>query len=125
MGQHPVLIRVENIVALLGRELVVLEARGDQGQASPGRARQVHMGVSRQPYTRGTPLPRRGEAADVEGEGFAREEAEGLRIAFHLPQTSMLSDAEMRSGSEAGSYLRLIDVVYHSTLGLGVMKKKK
>ena len=32
---------------------------------------------------------------------------------------------EMCSGSEAGSYLRLIDVVYHSTLGLRVIKKKK
>jgi len=30
----------------------------------------------------------------------------------------------MCSGSEAGSYLRLIDFVYHSTLGLRVMKKK-
>ena len=28
---------------------------------------------------------------------------------------------EMCSGSEAGSYLRLIDFVYHSTLGLRVM----
>jgi len=28
-------------------------------------------------------------------------------------------------GSEAGSYLRLIDFVYHSTLGLRVIKKKK
>jgi len=32
---------------------------------------------------------------------------------------------QMCSGSEAGSYLRRIDFVYHSTLGLGVMKKKK
>ena len=32
---------------------------------------------------------------------------------------------EMCSGSEAGSYLRLIDFVYHSTLGLGVIKTKK
>ena len=32
---------------------------------------------------------------------------------------------EMCSGSEAGSYLRLIDFVYHSTLGLRVIKKKK
>ena len=32
---------------------------------------------------------------------------------------------EMCSGSEAGSHLRLIDVVYHSTLGLRVIKKKK
>ena len=32
---------------------------------------------------------------------------------------------EMCSGSEEGSYLRLIDFVYHSTLGLRVIKKKK
>jgi len=32
---------------------------------------------------------------------------------------------EMRSSSEAGSYVRLIDFVYHSTLGLIVIKKKK
>jgi len=32
---------------------------------------------------------------------------------------------EMCSGSEAGSYLRLIDFVYHSTLGVRVIKKKK
>ena len=31
----------------------------------------------------------------------------------------------MCSGSEAGSYLRLIDFVYHSTLGLRVIKKEK
>jgi len=31
----------------------------------------------------------------------------------------------MCSGSEAGSSLRLIDFVYHSTLGLRVMKKKR
>ena len=32
---------------------------------------------------------------------------------------------DMCSGSEAGSYLRLIDFVHHSILGLIVMKKKK
>ena len=32
---------------------------------------------------------------------------------------------EMCSGSEAGSYLRLIDFVYHSTLGLRVIQKKR
>ena len=32
---------------------------------------------------------------------------------------------EMCSGSEAGSYLRLIDFVYHSTLGLRVINKKR
>jgi len=33
--------------------------------------------------------------------------------------------AEMCSGSEAGSYLRLIDFVYHSTLGLRVIKTRE
>jgi len=32
---------------------------------------------------------------------------------------------EMCSGSEAGSYLRPIDFVYHSTLGSRVIKKKE
>ena len=32
---------------------------------------------------------------------------------------------EICSGSEAGSYLRLTDFVYHSTLGLRVIKKKR
>ena len=32
---------------------------------------------------------------------------------------------EMCSGSEAGSSVRLIDFVYHSTLGLRVIKKKR
>ena len=31
----------------------------------------------------------------------------------------------MCSGSEVGSYVRLIDFVYHTTLGLRVIKKKK
>ena len=32
---------------------------------------------------------------------------------------------EMCSGSKAGSYFRLIDLVYHSTLGLRVIKKRR
>jgi len=31
----------------------------------------------------------------------------------------------MGSGSEAGSYVRLMDFVYHSTLGSRVIKKKR
>ena len=31
----------------------------------------------------------------------------------------------MCSGSEAGSYVRLIDYVYHSTLGLRVRRKRR
>ena len=54
-----------------------------------------------------------------------------------LPETLSLSrsdgrgtewrgcESRMCSGSEAGSYLRLIDVVYLSTLRLKVIKKKK
>jgi len=33
--------------------------------------------------------------------------------------------SEKCSGSEASSYLRLIDFVYHSTLGLRVIEKEK
>ena len=32
---------------------------------------------------------------------------------------------DMCSGSEEGSYVRLIDCVFHSTLGLTVIKKKQ
>jgi len=32
---------------------------------------------------------------------------------------------EMCSGSEEGSYLRLLDFLYHSSLGLRVIKKRK
>jgi len=41
------------------------------------------------------------------------------------PQCKNSYFTKMCSGSEAGSYLRLIDFVYHSTLGLRVIKKKK
>ena len=37
----------------------------------------------------------------------------------------MECSTKMCSGSEAGSYLRLIDFVYHSTLGLRVIKKRR
>ena len=50
------------------------------------------------------------------------------RINFHRVSESTLEDqyfTEMCSGSETGSYLRLIDFVYHSTLCLGVIKRKK
>jgi hypothetical protein len=37
----------------------------------------------------------------------------------------LIEVAEMCSGSEAGSYLRLKDFVYDSTLGLRVIKRKQ
>ena len=42
---------------------------------------------------------------------------------IELSDTKQLLDlTEMCSGSEAGSYLRLIDFLYHSTLGLRVIQ---
>ena len=40
-------------------------------------------------------------------------------------QSENIFFTEMRSVFEAGSYLRLTDFVYQSTLGLRVFKKKK
>ena len=37
----------------------------------------------------------------------------------------MLAPLKFAAVFEAGSYSKLIDVVYHPTLGLGVIKKKK
>jgi len=37
----------------------------------------------------------------------------------------VLYQRDMCSGSEVGSYSRLIDFAYHSTLGLRVIKNKK
>ena len=46
-------------------------------------------------------------------------------FGVHLPgRTPAKYGSKMRSDSEAGSYLRRIDFVYHSTLGLRVIKKK-
>jgi len=45
----------------------------------------------------------------------------------HLAPASSFENnhfTEMYSGSEVGSYLRIIDFVYHSTLGLRIIKKK-
>jgi len=39
--------------------------------------------------------------------------------------TSLIRNSPPPYGSEAGSYLRLMDFVYHSTLGLRVITKKK
>ena len=45
---------------------------------------------------------------------------------FRFPNTGLPNNfTEMCIGSEAGSYLRRMDFVYHSTLGLRVIKKKK
>jgi len=61
-----------------------------------------------------------------------REEAHGVQeraaARLHVYRGTVLNlnyVTEMCSGSEAGSYLRLIDCLCHSTLGLRVIKKKK
>jgi len=60
---------------------------------------------------------------------FERKRARALlgQLLEPLPSEEKFENndfTEMCSGSEAGSYLRLIDFVYHSTLGLRVIKKK-
>ena len=47
------------------------------------------------------------------------------RRVIHLVWCLGYYFTEMCSGSEAGSYARLIEFVYHSTLVLRVIKKKK
>ena len=47
----------------------------------------------------------------------------GERLAFAQLENNCFT--ETCSGSKAGLYLRLIDCVYHSTLGLRVMKKRR
>ena len=42
-----------------------------------------------------------------------------------MGEVALYPNVEGQVGSEAGSYLRLIDFVYHSTLGLRVIQKKK
>ena len=59
---------------------------------------------------------------------LASSGSQGLRIRVsHLGCARVLDGGftDMCSGSEAGSYLRLIDFVYHSTLSLRVIEKKK
>jgi len=46
-------------------------------------------------------------------------------VVLHSSQFENKYFTEMCSGPEAGSYLRLIDFVYHSTLGLRVIKKTR
>ena len=50
-----------------------------------------------------------------------------MRLAGQQPPSreNRILEEDLCSGSEAGSYLRLIDFVYHSTLGLRVIKKKE
>ena len=47
----------------------------------------------------------------------------GERLTFAQLENNCFT--EMCSGSEAGSYLRLMDCVHPSTLGVRVIKKKK
>jgi len=48
-----------------------------------------------------------------------------LKLEGEVTCLKTFSADEVRPGPEAGSYLRLIDFMYHSTLGLRVIKKKK
>ena len=58
-------------------------------------------------------------------EPFSTLQGQTPRRRQHLLPSEKNFFTEMGSGSEAGSNLRPMDFVYHSTLGLRVMKKKK
>ena len=60
-----------------------------------------------------------GSGFRVPGFGF-RVEGEGETSVCAGSGRLRVKGLEMCSGSEAGSYVRLIDFVYHSTLGLRV-----
>ena len=61
--------------------------------------------------------------------GTPRREPNPGQELFEIPLEHTTPQGGARhggcSGSEAGSYCRLIDFAYHSTLGLRVTKKKK
>ena len=67
---------------------------------------------------------RLGVQRSIFGESGPSLPARGTRSAFKGGEFENNYFTEMCSGSEAGSYLRLVDFVYHSTLGLRVKKKK-
>jgi len=54
-----------------------------------------------------------------------KKKKEGQHVRAQRLESAWRYFTEMCSGSEAGSYVRLIDFVYHSTLGWRVIKKKK
>ena len=57
--------------------------------------------------------------------GFVKVSPSGISISWEGVVGELENYfTEMCSGSEAGSYLRPIDFVYHSTLGLRVIKKR-
>ena len=58
-------------------------------------------------------------------EGNTEEEYGERGTDLYSSQSENNFFTEMCSGSEVGSYLRLIDLVHHSSLGLSVIQKKK
>jgi len=78
-------------------------ANSDVFPATPGKNRRWHPCRTRQRPFQNRFFKNRGGAVERFGNYFT----------------------EMCSGSEAGSYLRLIAFVYHTTLGLRVIKKEK
>ena len=57
--------------------------------------------------------------------GDRAERFDAARLRFELGFWGVVHYfTEMCSGSEAGSYFRLIDLVYHSTLGSSVVRNK-
>jgi len=72
-----------------------------------------------------SPSEAEGERVEVDQRVVEQRQHEERRSSEKTPERGILKmTTEMCSGSEAGSYLRLIDLVHHSTLGLRVIKKE-
>jgi len=85
----------------------------DSGLVGSGR------GAARAEDAQGTPTPSQTSPRILvyEEKKTSRQPERAVRASSYL--------TEMCSDSEVGSYLRLIDIVYHSTLGLRVIKKRR
>ena len=115
-------------------------------EKSAGTRRAVSNTRGRELDTRFDPAPGQqgvdGRCRTLAEEGWTHDRGtrlvskESLGSVRHTQKSARLTDrygspfennyfTEMCSGSEAGSFLRVIVFVYHSTLGLRVIKKKK
>jgi len=66
-----------------------------------------------------------GAGCRVQGAG-CRVQGAGCRVSKALSDGGDRGgDGHVMRGSESGSYFRLMDVVYHSTLGLSVIKRRE
>ena len=86
----------------------------------PRLALEKHQRTARAEDAQGTP-----NQSHISPSILVYEDYHVARLAREHLERNVNALQVMCSGSVAGSYLRLIDFVYHSSLGLRVIKKKK